>query len=60
MVERARLESECTVIPYRGFESLSLRQINKMSSFFTEFFLFMRCRELDFRTHVRQNRQERF
>ncbi len=26
MVEWARLESECTVIPYRGFESLSLRQ----------------------------------
>ena len=25
MVEWARLESECTVIPYRGFESLSLR-----------------------------------
>ena len=26
MVEWARLESECTLIPYRGFESLSLRQ----------------------------------
>ncbi len=25
MVEGARLESVCTVIPYRGFESLSLR-----------------------------------
>ena len=27
MVEGARLESVYTVIPYRGFESLSLRQI---------------------------------
>ena len=26
MVERARLESVCTLIAYRGFESLSLRQ----------------------------------
>ena len=26
VVEWARLESECTVTPYRGFESLSLRQ----------------------------------
>ena len=28
-VERARLESECTVIPYRGFESLPLRHQRK-------------------------------
>ena len=30
MVEWARLESECTVIPYRGFESLSLRQYHSI------------------------------
>ena len=29
MVEGARLESVYTVTPYRGFESLSLRQIHK-------------------------------
>src|SRR5690625_4391614 len=29
VVERARLESECTVTPYRGFESLPLRQQSK-------------------------------
>ena len=29
VVERARLESECTVTPYRGFESLPLRQKRK-------------------------------
>lgn len=28
MVERARLESVYTLIAYRGFESLSLRQVN--------------------------------
>jgi hypothetical protein len=27
VAEGARLESVCTVLPYRGFESLSLRQI---------------------------------
>ena len=29
VVEGARLESVCTLIAYRGFESLPLRQINE-------------------------------
>ena len=41
MAEGARLESVYTLIAYRGFESLSLRQIRKTGSLKSVFFVFV-------------------
>ena len=45
VVEGARLESVCTVSPYRGFESLSVRQNSKsrFDLFRNGFFSFDYC-----------------
>ena len=47
MVEGARLESVYTLIAYRGFESLSLRQ--KLKAPLRGFFIYIAVREDSFR-----------
>ena len=59
MVEGARLESVYTVIPYRGFESLSLRHIKQKAPNGSLLF-YQEQGGFDENPLVRQNRRERF
>ena len=59
VVEGARLESVYTVIPYRGFESLSLRHIKQKAPIGSLLF-YPEQGSFGENPSVRQNRRERF